>query len=121
MADTDISITEILRKAVETDIEKRVYEKIKTDLLRLKFIGGFAGVIILLLFTFHERVFTTVVDWGGKQLEDRIKGSIEHETTRLDTIRDLSSKTRMCSSRNCASCVTRFLDLVMSLPSGRAK
>jgi hypothetical protein len=92
MADTDLSVTEILRKAVEADIEKRVYDKIKTDLLHLKFVGGFAGVLVLLLFTFHERVFTSVVDWGGKQLEDRIERSIDHENTRLDTTRDLFFK-----------------------------
>src|SRR5262249_10510172 len=92
MADTDISVTEILRKAYEADIEKRVYERIRTDLVHLKFVGGFAGILLLLLLTFHERIFNAVVDWGGRDLEDRINSSITTANNKLDVTRDLFVK-----------------------------
>ena len=96
MADTDISVTEILRKAFEADIEKRVYERIRSDLVHLKFIGGFVGglvgILLLLLLTFHQQIFDTVVDWGGRNLEDRINSSITTANNKLDVTRDLFFK-----------------------------
>jgi hypothetical protein len=55
----------------------------------LKFVGGFAGILLLLLLTFHERIFNAVVDWGGRDLEDRINSSITTANNKLDVTRDL--------------------------------
>lgn len=80
MAD-DNYVREALMKVAESDVEKRVYEKIKGDLFRLKFIGGLAGVSIAVLLAFHQPIFTFVVNRGGEEFRDTIKRSLETEET----------------------------------------
>jgi cell division septum initiation protein DivIVA len=67
-----------VRETAERDVEKRVYERIKGDLLKLKFFGAGAAVIFLIVALFHQQIFAFVVSQGAgdfkKQIEEQIKG-----------------------------------------------
>ena len=109
MADDDY-VREALKNAVESDIEKRVYERIKGDLFRLKFIGGLGGVLIAVLLAFHQPVFTFVVNRGGEGFRDALKQSIQAEETSFKKMleefkvrRDIAGEaSESCARTSCA-------------------
>jgi low affinity Fe/Cu permease len=84
---TDDQVIEAIKKANSEDIEKRVYDKIRGDLLKLKFAGGIGAVIVLLFGLFHQTVFKIVVEQGGGGLKTEIRNSVDGDLKRLDEIR----------------------------------
>jgi type VI protein secretion system component VasK len=54
MAENDAVVVEILKKAIEGNIEKRVYDKIKNDILKLKVFGAAGVALLSLLILFHQ-------------------------------------------------------------------
>jgi outer membrane murein-binding lipoprotein Lpp len=81
MSDSDAFVREAVQAKVQSDIEARVYDKIKGDLRTWKFLGFggsvIGGFILALVVTFHEPIFAFVVDSGGKQFREQIAKSLE--------------------------------------------
>jgi hypothetical protein len=86
MTDTAEPLADIVRKAVEADIEERVYKKIKNDIFKLKIFGSAGAALIALLVVFHKPIFETVVDLGGKNFREQIEKSIEKQKAENDTM-----------------------------------
>lgn len=79
MADVDQYLIDAIRKVTESDIEQRLYSKIRGDLLQLKFIGGIGASLIAVLALFHQSIFSFVVSQGGGEFKQEIKRSITTE------------------------------------------
>lgn len=84
---TDDQIIEAIRKTNSEEIEKKVYDKIKGDLLKLKFAGGIGATLILLFGFFHQAAFKIVVEQGGDGLRTEIRQAVKEDLTRLDEIK----------------------------------
>jgi hypothetical protein len=98
MADTDRYVIEAVRKTVESDVEQRVYAKIKTDILRLKFIGGVGGALIALAFIFYQPIFSFIVSQGGSEFKQEIKRSFAAEEKEVrDQVSDIRAIRKIMS------------------------
>src|SRR5260370_515670 len=64
MADLNEFVQEAVRKAIADDVEGKVYDKIKGDFLKLKFLGGAGAVLILIFGLYHQQVFSWIVSYG---------------------------------------------------------
>ncbi|MBW7974915.1 hypothetical protein [Bradyrhizobium sp. BR 10289] len=84
---SDYHVIEAIKKTNSEDIEKRVYDKIKGDLLKLKFAGGIGAIVILLFGLFHQAVFKLVVEQGSDGLKKEIKTTVDQDLKRLDELR----------------------------------
>jgi hypothetical protein len=72
-------VREAVQRALEGDIEERVYERIKGDLSRLKFLGGVGAILLLVAGYFHEPIFRFIIDVGGKEFKSGISKDIADE------------------------------------------
>ncbi|MBR0787072.1 hypothetical protein [Bradyrhizobium iriomotense] len=84
---TDDQIIEAIQKTNSEAIEKKVYDKIKGDLLKLKFAGGIGVSLVLLFGLFHQAAFKIVVEQGGAGLRTEIRQAVKDDLTRLDEIK----------------------------------
>ncbi len=65
--------------AAQNDVEQRVYERIKGDFLKLKFLGGGAAVLLTLVVIFHQTIFRFVVNRGSDEFKQEIAEQIKTE------------------------------------------
>jgi hypothetical protein len=82
MAGEDDNLAALIQKIKEDEIEKKVYTKIRTDLLHLKFAGAVGLLIVFLLAAFREPILSYVVSSYGDALKTKIvegfQPQIEH-------------------------------------------
>jgi chromosome segregation ATPase len=72
MAGEDDNLAALIQKIKEDEIEKKVYTKIRTDLLHLKFAGAVGLLIVFLLAAFREPILSYVVSSYGDALKTKI-------------------------------------------------
>jgi hypothetical protein len=83
MANTDDYVRVAVQGRMQQDVEKSVYEKIKSELRAWKFlgIGGgvIGGIVVALLLAFHKPVFSLIVTRGGEEFKNEIKAQFEKD------------------------------------------
>jgi hypothetical protein len=83
MANTDDYVRVAVQSRMQQDVEKSVYEKIKSELRAWKFlgIGGgvIGGIVVALLLAFHKPVFSLIVARGGEEFKNEIKAQFEKD------------------------------------------
>jgi hypothetical protein len=91
MAEGQDAASDALRKVNESEIERRVYEKLKDDLRHLKFLGWFGGAILAIVIYFHQTIFSFVVDQGGRNFQATLADSISEQrktVAQIDAVRN---------------------------------
>lgn len=68
-----------VRDAAQRQVEENVYQRIKGDFLKLKFLGGGGALLLLLIVYFHQAIFSYVVSIGGEAFKRDINEQIKAE------------------------------------------
>jgi hypothetical protein len=89
MPDVDDSVLSIVQKAKEDEIEQRVYQRIKTDLARLRFFGIIGVIILGVLSIFHEQIFRYIVAHYADEVRSDIRSQLSEQ---IDVAKDFSRK-----------------------------
>ena len=95
MAGEDDNLAALIQRIKEDEIEQKVYTKIRTDLLHLKFAGAAGLLIVLLLTVFREPILTYVVSSYGDALKRKIEEGFQPQVEqskgdlrRMEALRD---------------------------------
>jgi DNA repair exonuclease SbcCD ATPase subunit len=93
------NLVALIQKIKEDEIENKVYTKIRTDLLHLKFAGAVGLLMVFLLAAFREPILSYVVSSYGdalkKKIEEGFQPQIERsadDLKRMEGLRDAIHK-----------------------------
>ena len=92
VAETDSYTQDAVRRAMAEDVEKKVYDRIKGDFLKLKFLGAGGVILLVVLGLFHQQIFSLIVSYGNETykrlMDDHYKRGLELQS-KLENTRTL--------------------------------